>query len=180
MKGLFKGRIASRRHCYRNALMIGWTRAILFGRSMCVRRCAGTGRAGFDGVTPAATGRPGYHPSPMLKLYIFGYLNRVQSSRRLEREAGRNLEVMWLTGPARSGSQNHCRFPQRQRPRHQEGLRAICRLVPQDGSAGGKRASRSTAASSRRSIRATTTSRRKDGAAPGADRGERCALSEPA
>src|SRR6187399_658624 len=53
---------------------------------------------GFDGVTPAATGRPGYHPSPMLKLYIYGYLNRVQSSRRLEREAGRNLEVMWLMG----------------------------------------------------------------------------------
>src|SRR4029453_13228192 len=45
---------------------------------------------GFDGVDPAATGRPGYHPSPMLKLYIYGYLNRVQSSRRLEREAGRN------------------------------------------------------------------------------------------
>jgi transposase len=53
---------------------------------------------GFDGVTPAATSRPGYHPSPMLKLYIYGYLNRVQTSRRLEREAGRNLEVMWLTG----------------------------------------------------------------------------------
>jgi len=53
---------------------------------------------GFDGVTPAATGRPAYHPSPMLKLYIYGYLNRVQSSRRLEREAGRNIEVMWLTG----------------------------------------------------------------------------------
>ena len=53
---------------------------------------------GFDGVVPAATGRPAYHPSPMLKLYIYGYLNRVQSSRRLEREAGRNLEVMWLTG----------------------------------------------------------------------------------
>src|SRR5512133_455627 len=52
----------------------------------------------FDGVDPATTGRPGYHPSPMLKLYIYGYLNRVQSSRRLEREAGRNLEVMWLTG----------------------------------------------------------------------------------
>src|SRR6478609_11332978 len=45
---------------------------------------------GFDGVTSAATGRPGYHPSPMLKLYIYGYLNRVQSSRRLEREAGRS------------------------------------------------------------------------------------------
>jgi transposase len=53
---------------------------------------------GFDGVDPAATGRPAYYPSPMLKLYIYGYLNRVQSSRRLEREAGRNLEVMWLTG----------------------------------------------------------------------------------
>ena len=53
---------------------------------------------GFDGVDPAATGRPAYHPSPMLKLYIYGYLNRVQSSRRLERVAGRNLEVMWLTG----------------------------------------------------------------------------------
>ena len=53
---------------------------------------------GFEGVDPATTGRPAYHPSPMLKLYIYGYLNRVQSSRRLEREAGRNVEVMWLTG----------------------------------------------------------------------------------
>src|SRR3982074_3814890 len=53
---------------------------------------------GFDGVDPAAPRRPAYHPSPMLKLYIYGYLNRVQSSRRLERAAGRNLEVMWLTG----------------------------------------------------------------------------------
>jgi transposase len=53
---------------------------------------------GFDGVEPAATGRPAYHPSTLLKLYIYGYLNRVQSSRRLEREAGRNLEVMWLLG----------------------------------------------------------------------------------
>ena len=53
---------------------------------------------GFDGVEPAATGRPSYHPSVLLKLYIYGYLNRVQSSRRLEREAGRNVEVMWLLG----------------------------------------------------------------------------------
>src|SRR6202789_3300041 len=52
----------------------------------------------FEGVEPAATGRPSYHPSVLLKLYIYGYLNRVQSSRRLEREAGRNLEVMWLLG----------------------------------------------------------------------------------
>jgi transposase len=53
---------------------------------------------GFGGVDPEATGRPAYHPSVLLKLYIYGYLNRVQSSRRLEREAGRNVEVMWLTG----------------------------------------------------------------------------------
>jgi transposase len=52
----------------------------------------------FCGVAPEATGRPSYHPSALLKLYIYGYLNRVQSSRRLEREAGRNTEVMWLLG----------------------------------------------------------------------------------
>ncbi len=56
------------------------------------------GGLGFDRVQPEATGRPSYHPSVLLKLYIYGYLNRVQSSRRLEREAGHNVEVMWLTG----------------------------------------------------------------------------------
>ena len=56
------------------------------------------GGLGFSRVEPLATGRPSYHPSALLKLYIYGYLNRVQSSRRLEREAGRNVEVMWLTG----------------------------------------------------------------------------------
>jgi transposase len=56
------------------------------------------GELGFGGVDPKATGRPSYHPSALLKLYVYGYLNRVQSSRRLEREAGRNVEVMWLTG----------------------------------------------------------------------------------
>ena len=53
---------------------------------------------GFSRVAPKDTGRPAYHPSVLLKLYIYGYLNRVQSSRRLEREAGRNVEVMWLMG----------------------------------------------------------------------------------
>jgi len=53
---------------------------------------------GFAGVEPAATGRPSYHPSVLLKLYIYGYLNRIQSSRRLEREADRNVELMWLVG----------------------------------------------------------------------------------
>jgi transposase len=56
------------------------------------------GKLGFEGVVPKVTGRPSYHPSALLKLYIYGYLNRVQSSRRLEREAGRNLEVIWLLG----------------------------------------------------------------------------------
>ncbi|MET3973687.1 transposase [Bradyrhizobium sp. i1.4.4] len=51
---------------------------------------------GFGGVEPAGTGRPSYHPAALLGLYIYGYLNRVHSSRRLEREAGRNVEVMWL------------------------------------------------------------------------------------
>ena len=53
---------------------------------------------GFEGMEPESTGRPAYHPSVLLKIYIYGYLNRVQSSRRLEREAQRNLELMWLTG----------------------------------------------------------------------------------
>jgi transposase len=56
------------------------------------------GALGFEGVTPEATGRPGYHPALLLKLYVYGYINQVASSRRLEREAQRNVEVMWLTG----------------------------------------------------------------------------------
>ena len=55
-------------------------------------------RLGFDGADPAATGRPGYHPAVLLKIYIYGYLNRTPSSRRLERETQRNVELMWLTG----------------------------------------------------------------------------------
>jgi len=53
---------------------------------------------GFEGADPAITGRPSYHPAVLLKIYIYGYLNRIASSRRLEREAQRNVEVMWLTG----------------------------------------------------------------------------------
>ena len=53
---------------------------------------------GFDGMEPEETGRPAYHPATLLKLYIYGYLNRIQSSRRLERETQRNIELVWLTG----------------------------------------------------------------------------------
>jgi transposase len=55
-------------------------------------------KLGFSSVDPKATGRPSYHPSILLKLYVYGYLNAIPSSRRLEREAGRNVELMWLTG----------------------------------------------------------------------------------
>lgn len=55
-------------------------------------------KLGFDSALPAETGRPAYHPAILLKIYIYGYLNRIQSSRRLEREAQRNVELMWLTG----------------------------------------------------------------------------------
>ena len=51
---------------------------------------------GFESVNAKLTGRPGYHPATMLKLYIYGYLNRIQSSRRLEKESHRNVELMWL------------------------------------------------------------------------------------
>jgi len=53
---------------------------------------------GFTGVEPAQTGRPSYRPAVLLKIYIYGYLNRIQSSRRLERECQRNIELMWLIG----------------------------------------------------------------------------------
>jgi transposase len=55
-------------------------------------------KLGFEGMEPKPTGRPGYHPATMLKIYLYGYLNRIQSSRRLEQEARRNIELMWLVG----------------------------------------------------------------------------------
>ena len=81
---------------------------------------------GFSGVEPEATGRPAYHPSVLLKLYIYGYLNRVQSSRRLEREAGRNVEVMWLLGRLAPDHKTIADF----RKDNGVGLRKVCaRLV---------------------------------------------------
>jgi transposase len=56
------------------------------------------GKLGFTRVEPLVTGRPGYHPATLLKIYIYGYLNRIPSSRRLERECQRNIELVWLTG----------------------------------------------------------------------------------
>jgi transposase len=72
---------------------------------------------------PAATGRPGYHPKTMLKLYVYGYLNRVQSSRRLEVEAQRNIELMWLTGRLAPDFKSIADF----RKDNPEAIRLVCR-----------------------------------------------------
>lgn len=79
--------------------------------------------SGFKGVEPAATGRPSYHPSVLLKLYIYGYLNRIQSSRRLEREAQRNVELMWLTGRLAPDFKTIADF----RRDNGQGIRNVCR-----------------------------------------------------
>ena len=77
---------------------------------------------GFD-VVAEATGRPGYHPSTMLKLYLYGYLNQVQSSRRLERECARNLEVIWLTGRLKPDFKTIADFCRNNGP----AIRAVCK-----------------------------------------------------
>jgi len=78
---------------------------------------------GFDGAAPATTGRPGYHPSLLLKIYIYGYLNRIQSSRRLERESQRNVELMWLTGRLAPDFKTIADF----RRDNGKGIRNVCR-----------------------------------------------------
>lgn len=78
---------------------------------------------GFDGADPAATGRPSYHPAVLLRIYIYGYLNRIPSSRRLEREAQRNIEVMWLTGRLSPDFKTIADF----RRANGVGLRNVCR-----------------------------------------------------
>src|SRR5471030_2954136 len=80
-------------------------------------------KLGFEGVEPALTGRPSYHPEVMLKIYIYGYLNRIQSSRRLEREAQRNIELMWLTGRLAPDFKTIARF----RKDNGKAIRSVCR-----------------------------------------------------
>ena len=85
------------------------------------------GKLGFDGALPAETGRPSYHPSILLKIYIYGYLNRIQSSRRLEREAQRNVEMMWLTGRLAPDFKTIADF----RKDNGEAIRGVCRQFVQ-------------------------------------------------
>ena len=78
---------------------------------------------GFQSVEPSLTGRPSYHPAVMLKIYIYGYLNRIQSSRRLEREAQRNVELMWLMGRLAPDFKTIADFRRDNAP----GIRNVCR-----------------------------------------------------
>jgi len=80
-------------------------------------------KLGFDSVIPAETGRPAYHPAILLKIYIYGYLNRIQSSRRLEREAQRNVELMWLTGRLMPDFKTIANF----RKDNSKAIRGVCR-----------------------------------------------------
>ena len=81
------------------------------------------GALGFEGITPAATGRPAYHPADLLKIYIYGYLNRIQSSRRLEREAQRNVELMWLSSRLMPDFKTIANF----RKDNGKAIRSVCR-----------------------------------------------------
>ena len=78
---------------------------------------------GFEAVNAQLTGRPGYHPATMLKLYIYGYLNRIQSSRRLEKESHRNVELMWLLERLRPDFKTIANF----RKDNGKGIKNVCR-----------------------------------------------------
>jgi len=95
---------------------------------------------GFKHAVPKETGRPPYRPNVLLKLYNYGYLNRIRSSRRLEREAHRNVEVIWLTGklmpdhPSQDLRQDHRQLPQGQSQSHLGGLPRLYTLLQGVGS----------------------------------------------
>jgi transposase len=83
----------------------------------------GLGKLGFERVEPEVRGRPSYHPAVLLKIYIYGYLNRIQSSRRLERETQRNVELIWLTGKLMPDFKTIADFRKDNGP----AIRAVCR-----------------------------------------------------
>ena len=84
-------------------------------------------KLGFEGAEPAVTGRPAYHPGTLLKIYIYGYLHRLPSSRRLERETQRNLELIWLTGRLAPDFKTIADFRRDNGP----GIRQVCRQFVQ-------------------------------------------------
>jgi transposase len=80
---------------------------------------------GFRGADPAETGRPAYHPTVLLKIYIYGYLNRIQSSRRLERETQRNIDLMWLVNRLAPDFKTIANF----RKENGQAIRNVCRQL---------------------------------------------------
>jgi transposase len=117
------------------------------------------GALGFEGVDPAATGRPAYHPAVLLKIYIYGYLNRIQSSRRLERESEPNVELMWLTGRLAPDFKTIADF----RKGNGRAIRSVCRqfvMLCRNLNLFSQSIIASTAASSKPSTTATATSPR--------------------
>jgi transposase len=93
---------------------------------------------GFTGIVPAETGRPGYDPRALLKLYIYGYLNRIRSSRKLEQECGRNVEVMWLLGKLAPDHKTIANFRKDNLAAFKELFKAFCLLCRELGLFGGE------------------------------------------
>ena len=134
------------------------------------------GALGFEGATPAATGRPSYHPAVLLKIYIYGYLNRIQSSRRLERECQRNVELMWLTGRLAPDFKTIADFRRDNGSRHPQRLPPLRRAVPRtEAVLAGHRGHRQQQVQGRQQPRPQLHAR-QDRQAPAADRTEHPAL----
>ena len=167
-----RGSIAVRPRCFRNAWKTGSARTIRFAQSMSSSKLD-LAELGFGGVDPEATGRPSYHPSILLKLYIYGYLNRVQSSWRLEYEAGRNVEVMWLLGRLVPDHKTIADF----RKDNGAAIRKVCAHFIALCRAMGLLTQASVAIDGSKFKAVNNLHARQDGAAHGADRGERRALS---
>ncbi len=89
---------------------------------------------GFHRAQPNETGRPSYSPKDLLKLYLYGYMNRIRSSRRLEAETVRNLEVIWLMGKAITGSQNDSAVPAGKQRCAEERVSCFCEILRRAGS----------------------------------------------
>jgi transposase len=133
-------------------------------------------KLGFVGVQPLKTGLPSYHPGMMPKLYIYGYLNRVPSSRRLERECQRNIELIWLTGQLAPDFKTIADF----RKDNGQAIREVCRefvALCRKLDLFRQRASPLMDRSSRQSMHGTRTSRGQDEAALRADPREHRPLS---
>src|SRR5262245_975194 len=138
------------------------------------------GELGFDGVEPAATGRPSYHPSCLLKLYIYGYLNRGAVEPAARTRSGAQPRGDGVARSIGARPQDDCRLPQGQRRRHQEGLCTVRRTVPADGPAfEGERCDRWQQVQSREQPR-QEFHEREDRATTQAIGRKRIAVSEPA